>query len=137
MRKRKVKIAALAMAATMAVSLAACGNEGSGGGSSSGSGSSSQANSSLQNNSDNDKVITYWNIGTEGADKQALEYAIDEFNKNTKSGYTVLNIPTQNDNYKEKLVVAMRLRRMPRYVYKLVWRTNERIHKVWICTAFG
>lgn len=107
MRKRKVKIAALAMAATMAVSLAACGNEGSGGGSSSGSGSSSQANSSLQNNSDNDKVITYWNIGTEGADKQALEYAIDEFNKNTKSGYTVLNIPTQNDNYKEKLVVAM------------------------------
>lgn len=118
MRKRKVKIAALAMTATMVMSLAACGSGGNGGGSSSnsnsggnngGSSQSSDANSSSQDNkgSDDDKVITYWNIGTEGADKQALEYAVEEFNKNTKSGYTVQNIPTQNDNYKEKLVVAM------------------------------
>ncbi len=99
MKKRMVRIAALMMAAAMTVSLAACGGKGaSSGGDDSGSDSKS---------ADGDKVITYWNIGTEGADKEALEYAVNEFNANTKSGYTVENVPTQNDNYKEKLVVAM------------------------------
>lgn len=105
MKKRMLKIAALMMAATMTVSLAACGGDSSGSeGSSSNADSSSNSDSS---SSDGDKVITYWNIGTEGADKEALEYAVEEFNKNTESGYTVENVPTQNDNYKEKLVVAM------------------------------
>lgn len=54
-----------------------------------------------------DKVITYWNIGTEGADKASLQYAVDQFNENTESGYTVEVVAIQNDNYKEKLVVAM------------------------------
>jgi len=54
-----------------------------------------------------DKIITFWNIGTEGADKEALQYAVDEFNKNTKTGYKVEVVSIQNDNYKEKLVVAM------------------------------
>lgn len=105
MKKRMLKIAALMMAATMTVSLAACGGDSSGSeGSSLNADSSSNSDSS---SSDGDKVITYWNIGTEGADKEALEYAVEEFNKNTESGYTVENVPTQNDNYKEKLVVAM------------------------------
>lgn len=105
MKKRMLKIAALMMAATMTVTLAACGGDSSGSeGSSSNADSSSNSDSS---SSDGDKVITYWNIGTEGADKEALEYAVEEFNKNTESGYTVENVPTQNDNYKEKLVVAM------------------------------
>ena len=81
----------LSLAAVMSVSLAACG---SGGGESEGG-------------SDSDKTITYWNIGTEGADKAALEYAVNAFNENTDSGYQVEMVAIQNDNYKERLVVAM------------------------------
>lgn len=91
MKKRWMKLMSLSLAAVMTVSLAACG---SGGGDSKGG-------------SDSDKTITYWNIGTEGADKAALEYAVNAFNENTDSGYTVENVPIQNDNYKERLVVAM------------------------------
>lgn len=60
-----------------------------------------------ENNKSESKEITFWNIGTESPDKDVLQYAVDEFNKNTKSGYTVVSVPTQNDNYKEKLIIAM------------------------------
>lgn len=86
-----MKLMSLSLAAVMSVSLAACG---SGGGESEGG-------------SDSDKTITYWNIGTEGADKAALEYAVNTFNENTDSGYQVEMVAIQNDNYKERLVVAM------------------------------
>ena len=86
-----MKLMSLSLAAVMSVSLAACG---SGGGGSKGG-------------SDSDKTITYWNIGTEGADKAALEYAVNAFNENTDSGYQVEMVAIQNDNYKERLVVAM------------------------------
>ena len=33
--------------------------------------------------------------------------AIRQFEENSQSGYTIENIPTQNDKYKEKLVIAM------------------------------
>ena len=56
---------------------------------------------------DDDKVITFWNVGTEGADLATYELAIKQFNENTTSGYTIENVPTQNDKYKEKLVIAM------------------------------
>ena len=56
---------------------------------------------------DDDKVITFWNTGTEGADLEAYELAIKQFNENTTSGYTIENVATQNDKYKEKLVIAM------------------------------
>lgn len=91
MKKRWMKLMSLSLAAVMSVSLAACGS--GGGGSESGS--------------DDDKTITYWNIGTEGADKAALEYAVNAFNENTDSGYQVEMVAIQNDNYKERLVVAM------------------------------
>ncbi len=108
MKKRMLRIAALVMVATMSISLAACGSkpEQKSSNENASEGETKEA-SSNNSSSDGDKVITYWNIGTEGADKQALEYAVTEFNKNTKSGYTVENVPTQNDNYKEKLVIAM------------------------------
>lgn len=86
-----MKLMSLSLAVVMSVSLAACG---SGGGESEGG-------------SDSDKTITYWNIGTEGADKAALEYAVNAFNENTDSGYQVEMVAIQNDNYKERLVVAM------------------------------
>lgn len=93
MKKRWLKLMSLSVAAVMTMSLAACG---SGGG-------------DAKDNSDGseDKTITYWNIGTEGADKTTLEYAVNAFNENTESGYTVENVAIQNDNYKERLVVAM------------------------------
>ncbi len=53
------------------------------------------------------KEILFWNIATESPDKDIMEYAVDQFNKNTDSGYTIKMVPTQNDTYKEKLVIAM------------------------------
>ena len=35
---------------------------------------------------DDDKVITFWNVGTEGADLETYELAIKQFNENTTSG---------------------------------------------------
>lgn len=92
-----MKLMSLSLAAVMSVSLAACssgGNDNKGG-------------------SDSDKTITYWNIGTEGADKAALEYAVNAFNENTDSGYQVEMVAIQNDNYKERLVVAMSSKECP------------------------
>lgn len=56
---------------------------------------------------DDDKEIVYWNIATESPDKDIVQAAVDKFNSETESGYTVTSVPTQNDTYKEKLVVAM------------------------------
>lgn len=93
MKKRTAKLTALSMSVLMAASLAACGGGGKGesGGDAKGG----------------DKEIVYWNIGTESPDKDVIAKAVDKFNSETKSGYKVTVVPTQNDTYKEKLVVAM------------------------------
>ena len=101
MKKRVARLMALSMAAAMTASLAACGggdsgNSGGDGGSKDGGGASG-----------GDKEIVYWNIGTESPDKDVITKAVEKFNSETESGYTVTSIPTQNDTYKEKLVVAM------------------------------
>lgn len=103
-KKRIWKAAAAVMAAVMILSLASCKNKPE---DTSSGRNGSQTEAEDGKAYDDDKVITYWNIGTEGADKEALEYAVTEFNKNTKSGYTVESVPIQNDKYKEKLVIAM------------------------------
>lgn len=54
-----------------------------------------------------DKVITFWNIGTAETDAKMIELAIEEFNATTESGYTIESVATVNDKYKEKLVIAM------------------------------
>ncbi len=94
MKRKMIKTVSVMTTAVLALSLAACG----------GTSDSAEGGSG---SSDESKVITYWNIGTEGADKAGLEFPVNQFNENTESGYTVEMIPTQNDNYKEKLVVAM------------------------------
>ena len=104
MKKRVARLMALSMAAAMTASLAACGggdsgNSGGDGGSKDGGGASGA--------SGGDKEIVYWNIGTESPDKDVITKAVEKFNSETESGYTVTSIPTQNDTYKEKLVVAM------------------------------
>lgn len=99
MKKRFARIMALSMAAVMTASLAACGG---GGGDSSGDGDGGSGS-----DSDGKKEITYWNIGVESPDKDVITKAVEKFNSETESGYTVTSVPTQNDTYKEKLVVAM------------------------------
>ena len=98
MKKRMKQIAALSMVALMAASMAACGGSDGGSSSSGDSGKSSGGG---------DKEIVYWNIGTESPDKDVINKAVEKFNSETESGYTVTSVPTQNDTYKEKLVVAM------------------------------
>ncbi len=100
MKKRVARLMALSMAAAMTASLAACG--GGDGGSSSDGGSKDGGSAS-----GGEKEIIYWNIGTESPDKDVITKAVEKFNSETESGYTVTSIPTQNDTYKEKLVVAM------------------------------
>lgn len=102
MKRRMAKLMALSMAAAMIASLAACGggDSGSGDGGSSSGGDSGSA-------SGGDKEIVYWNIGTESPDKDVITKAVEKFNSETESGYTVTSVPTQNDTYKEKLMVAM------------------------------
>lgn len=100
MKKRMMKLFALSMAALMAASLGACGS----GGEKSESGGGNDAASGAKEGS---KEIVYWNIATEDVDKDIVNKALEKFNSETESGYTVTSVPTQNDTYKEKLVVAM------------------------------
>lgn len=99
MKRKLAKMTAMAMSVMMALSLAACG-----GGSGSGDGSSSGGSSG---SGDSDKTITFWNVGTEGVDLGTYEMIIEKFNENNEDGWTIENVPTQNDKYKEKLVIAM------------------------------
>ena len=117
MKNRMKKIAALGLSALMCFSVTACG--GGAQETSQGGGEPAEADSAdsgveaadadtADTGSDSgDKVITFWNVGTEGADKETYEMAIRQFQENSQSGYTIENIPTQNDKYKEKLVIAM------------------------------
>lgn len=51
--------------------------------------------------------LTFWNVQAEGYDLEIINEAVEKFNSTTESGYTVVNVPTQNEAYKEKLVIAM------------------------------
>ena len=99
------KLVALSMTALMAASLAACGGDSGNASSSETSGEDKSAKKEAGD--DGSKEIVYWNIGTESPDKDVIAKAVDKFNSETESGYTVTVVPTQNDTYKEKLVVAM------------------------------
>ncbi len=107
----KKKVLSVVLSFTLAVSLlAACGNSGSNETGPAGDGKntdSAAGSGNLSGASDENKEIVFWNIGTESPDKDILQYAVDKFNKNTTSGYTIKMVPTQNDTYKEKLVIAM------------------------------
>ena len=105
MKKRMAKLVALSMTALMAASLTACGGDSGNASSSETSGEDKSAKKEAGD--DGSKEIVYWNIGTESPDKDVIAKAVDKFNSETESGYTVTVVPTQNDTYKEKLVVAM------------------------------
>lgn len=105
MKKRMAKLVALSMTALMAASLTACGGDSKNASSSETSGDDKSAKK--ESGDGESKEIVYWNIGTESPDKDVIAKAVDKFNSETESGYTVTVVPTQNDTYKEKLVVAM------------------------------
>ena len=93
------KFMAAALASVLAVSVSACG--------SSKSVETSPETKQESNVESDDKEITFWNISTENPDKAIFEYAVNKFNETNKDGYHITMVPIQNDNYKEKLVVAM------------------------------
>lgn len=99
MKRKLAKMTAMAMSVMMAFSLAACGG--------SGSGSDDSASGSSSSSGDSDKTITFWNVGTEGVDLGTYEMAIEKFEENNEDGWKIESVPTQNDKYKEKLVIAM------------------------------
>ena len=119
MKKRMKKITAIGMAVLMGMSVTACGAGDGAASQDTGETTGTPADSAVETtgnetetpaDSDSDsgnKVITFWNTGTEGADKEMYELAINQFHEKSQSGYTIENIPTQNDKYKEKLVIAM------------------------------
>ncbi len=53
--------------------------------------------------------ISFWNIATDEPDKTIWSYAVDQFNENDseETGFSVTQIATVNDQYKQKLAVAM------------------------------
>ena len=84
----KRRITALIMCAVMTSTLlAGCGNSGS----SNADNNNNTPHDSTQTAStdDEDKVITYWSIGTSEPDATILQAAVDKFNSSTNSGYTV------------------------------------------------
>lgn len=95
MKKRTKKLAALFLTAVMTGSLAGCGSP------------ASSNSAGGEKGAEDSKEIVFWNIGTEEVDKAIYDTAIEKFQSTTESGYTVNSVPVQNDNYKEKLVIAM------------------------------
>lgn len=56
-----------------------------------------------------DEILTFWDIATDEPDKTIWSYAVDKYNENegAESGYQVEQVATVNDQYKQKLSVAM------------------------------
>ena len=106
---------ALFLALVMAVALfagcgggaqPAAGGTSSTGGSSSGSTAPASGGSAASGSA---QTITFWNIATDEPDKTIWSYAVDQYNANDAAtyGYTIDQVATVNDQYKEKLAVAM------------------------------
>lgn len=111
MRKSRKHVMALSLAAVMSLSLIACGSQEQGAAANTDALNQNTADEAAKDvadsGGDENKEIIFWNIGTESPDKDIMQFGVDQFNQNTKSGYTVTSVPTQNDTYKEKLVIAM------------------------------
>lgn len=104
--KRKAAATAVILSALVGMALAGCTSSTAGGDTKTTVQAGGTAAETKESGS-GDKNIVFWNVGTEGADKKLYEYAIDKFEKGDNNGYKIDNQPTQNDKYKEKLVIAM------------------------------
>lgn len=107
MKRRTMKLAALFLSVMLVGSLAGCGGAGDSGSADDSAAADTAADASAESASGGSDEIVFWNIGTEEVDKAIYDKAIENFQATTDSGYTVSSVPVQNDNYKEKLVIAM------------------------------
>lgn len=57
--------------------------------------------------------IIFWNIGVESPDKDIYDKINEKYMEAPHEGYTISSIPTQNDTYKEKLIIAMSANECP------------------------
>ncbi len=108
MKKRFVnKLIACALVATMAFT--GCGKQPDNAGGSSSDNKGSESQSQTSEDSSGGGKISFWNIATDEPDKSLYTWAVDKYNnENSKdSGYTIEQVATVNDQYKEKLAVAM------------------------------
>ncbi|MBO4395383.1 MAG: extracellular solute-binding protein [Eubacterium sp.] len=109
------KLVACMLVATMAFT--GCGKQpdAAGGNNDSGSGdtaSSADAGSSSDSGSasgDEGGTISFWDIATDEPDKTLYTWAVDKYNneESANSGFKIEQVATVNDQYKEKLAVAM------------------------------
>jgi raffinose/stachyose/melibiose transport system substrate-binding protein len=104
MKSKLKRLIALTMIMVMATALTGCKSDST---KETGKESNETKKPGKDESSSKDKEIIFWNIGTESPDKDIMAYAVDKFNLSTESGYKITNVPTQNDSYKEKLVIAM------------------------------
>lgn len=51
--------------------------------------------------------VIYWNISIDSPDKDILALTMSKYDAEPMEGFSIVSVPTQNDTYKEKLVVAM------------------------------
>lgn len=104
---------ALLLAAVMLLSLVLAGCGGNDGGNNTPAGGNESSNDNGTNEpsapSGGGGTITFWNIATDEPDKTIFTYAVDKYNAESSadSGYTIEQVATVNDQYKEKLAVAM------------------------------
>lgn len=101
------RIFASILAFSLILSAAGC-SGGSDSSAQAGGGSAADGNSSASQADDKKGgEIIFWNNGTEDPDKKLWASAVEKFNAETDSGYKITVVATQNDNYKQKLTVAM------------------------------
>lgn len=102
----KKRFALFLTAALTVCSLAGCGGKTP----TAAKGTTADATSTAQaGGKSNGKDISFWDIATDEPDKTIWTWGVDQYNKNDskKSGYTVKQVATVNDQYKQKLSVAM------------------------------
>ena len=107
-RKFLNKLIACALVTTLAFT--GCGKQPEEAGTDSGSETTEETtDESADASGDEGGTISFWNWGTDEPDKTLLSWAVDKYNKEdgASSGYTIEQVPTVNDQYKEKLAVAM------------------------------
>ena len=51
--------------------------------------------------------LIFWNIGTQTPDKDIYEHILANYSQDPNAHFAIENVATQNDTYKEKLIIAM------------------------------
>ncbi len=102
------KLFALSLAAVMTVSFVGCSTPTEEAASTEPTSSATEDTTTEAPAPDNDDMeIEFWNLGTTGVDKIVYESMTATANELVPEGYSITMVPTVNDQYKEKIVLAM------------------------------